>query len=608
MIRRLLMTLAMAVPVLVSVPAAEGQVQVRDAVITSFDGTRISVHFFRASGVPADVKRPVVMVAHGFAEKGPIDPEVRLPGAPKVASLQAAGYNVVTWDARGHGSSGGHAMFNSPEFEVRDTRAIIDWIATQNGVLLDRAGDPRLGMTGASYGGMIQYLTAAFDNRVDVITPSYTAYSLPEMTASRHGKVKEVWLTALAAMSGTSVLPGLASPFGPFVHVLDPEAITVMMGGVAAGRLSQEMRDYLGPRSPSAYLSRVNIPTLIVGGTSDTLFPLINAVKDFTALKQRGIPVSMDWNCEGHSLCPGATGPLVPHFEGRVIGWFKRWLDRNPKVSTGAPFMWIADNESSYRTAGSFPPPISRRLIGRGSGTVLVAPTAAVTSPSAPFIGAQPSLLAVQVPIEAPQVPADIVGFPHLRLTYRGTALAADTWLYAQVLDQVTNRVVGSQVTPVPVVLDGRQRTLDIDLEAIATRATPGSRYVLQVSAGSLAFGLQRSNGMVRIESAQVSLPVVAPAARPTLAFDHAVANARRGKVAISARIDRFSGIELVVRRWRAGRYVVVARADRAWLAPGRPGALKVPALTRRGRYLLRAAGTDPYGKRVVIQRTVGVR
>ena len=82
------------------------------------------------------------------------------PGA-----LRAEGYNTLTWDPRGIGGSGGIVNFDSPDFEARDVQALIDFVATAPEALLDGPNDPRVGMSGSSYGGGIQLATAAIDAR-----------------------------------------------------------------------------------------------------------------------------------------------------------------------------------------------------------------------------------------------------------------------------------------------------------------------------------------------------------------------------------------------------------------------------------------------------------
>src|SRR2546430_1156773 len=82
-------------------------------------------------------------------------------GAIGLGPLRAAGYNVLTWDPRGFGQSGGTVEADSPDFEARDASALISYVARQPEAQLDRAGDPRVGMAGASYGGGIPLATAA---------------------------------------------------------------------------------------------------------------------------------------------------------------------------------------------------------------------------------------------------------------------------------------------------------------------------------------------------------------------------------------------------------------------------------------------------------------
>ena len=58
------------------------------------------------------------------------------------------------------------------------------------------------------------------------------------------------------------------------------------------------------------------------------------------------------------------------------------------------------------------------------------------------------------------------LGAPRLGMTYSGTAPAGDrpTRVFAQLVDPERGVVVGNQVTPVPLVLDGSPQTLEVDL------------------------------------------------------------------------------------------------------------------------------------------------
>ena len=165
----------------IALSAAGAPRRARDAEVRSFDGTSISVHFFPAKGLKAGERAPTVLLGHGWGFYGDTDPEGggdEIFGGPGVGTFHNAGYNALTWDARGFGSSGGNAMIDHPAFEGRDVQAILDFVARQPEVQLDAEGDPRVGMAGPSYGGGIQWVTAGIDSRVDAITPTIAWNSL----------------------------------------------------------------------------------------------------------------------------------------------------------------------------------------------------------------------------------------------------------------------------------------------------------------------------------------------------------------------------------------------------------------------------------------------
>ena len=150
-----------------------GVAQAEDLVVPSFDGTPIVAHWFPNPSLSAGQRAPVVLNGPGWSQPGENNPST---GAIK--RLHDQGYNVLTWDPRGFGVSGGEATINAPQVEGRDVRALIDRMAEQPQVKLDRMGDPRVGMTGGSYGGGIQLSTAGIDRRVDAIVPVVSWHSL----------------------------------------------------------------------------------------------------------------------------------------------------------------------------------------------------------------------------------------------------------------------------------------------------------------------------------------------------------------------------------------------------------------------------------------------
>ena len=144
---------------------------------------------------------------------------------------------MLTWDPRGFGSSGGAVEVDSPDYEARDVSALIDWLAKQPEAQLDKAGDPRVGMNGSSYGGGIQWVTAARDARVDVITPNISWNSLVT-SLDKDDSLKFGWGSLLCGLGleGSLVPGGLMDPDGPELSRLDPHVFNTCVSGTATGR------------------------------------------------------------------------------------------------------------------------------------------------------------------------------------------------------------------------------------------------------------------------------------------------------------------------------------------------------------------------------------
>src|SRR3954447_4911160 len=251
--RRVMMAAGAGV-MLSTLPAAPAA-SARDATVTSFDGTQIAVHFFPAAGLAAGAKAPTVMFGPGWGSGGETNDESATDtgtGIVGVGLLRHAGYNVVTWDPRGFGSSGGTVEVDSPAFEGRDAQALIDFVARQPEAQLDAPGDPRLGMSGGSYGGGIQLVTAALDRRVDAIVPDIAWRSLVT-SLYKQQTVKSGW---------SSILFGLGNE-GSHGR-LDPLLTRAFTDGAATGTLSQDEVGYFSSRGPGDLVSRIHVPTLLM--------------------------------------------------------------------------------------------------------------------------------------------------------------------------------------------------------------------------------------------------------------------------------------------------------------------------------------------------------
>ncbi|WP_193510995.1 alpha/beta fold hydrolase [Streptomyces griseoloalbus] len=281
-----------------------------DRVMSTGDGVRIDTSYFTAG--PGG-RRPAVLLGHGF---GGSKDDVR----QQAEDLAHDGYAVLTWSARGFGESTGRIGLNDPRGEVADVSRLIDWLAKQPEVELDKDGDPRVGMAGASYGGAIALLTAGYDDRVDAIAPAITYFDLADALFP-NGVFKKLWAGVFVNSGGG------CQEFEP--------ALCRMYERVAeAGTPDTEARELLQERSPSAVADRIDVPTLLVQGQTDSLFPLGQADAAAKAIRANGAPVGVDWIAGGHDGGDMETSRV----QQRVGAWFDRYLKDDKGADTGPAF------------------------------------------------------------------------------------------------------------------------------------------------------------------------------------------------------------------------------------------------------------------------------
>ncbi|MFD3999197.1 alpha/beta fold hydrolase [Streptomyces rubiginosohelvolus] len=282
----------------------------REDRILRMDGVPIDTSYFHAKG---SGKRPAVLIGHGF---GGSKNDVRA----QAEKLAADGYAVLTWSARGFGKSGGKISLNDPDHEVKDVSRLIDWLAERPGVELDGKGDPRVGLTGASYGGAVSLLAAGHDERVDAIAPVITYWNLADALFP-DGVFKKLWA-------------GIFITTGGGCERFEKQLCEMYERVAVSGKPDAEAVKLLTERSPSAVADRIKVPSLLLQGQSDSLFPLGQADAMQKAISANGAPVSVDWISGGHDGGDSETGRV----EGRVGDWFDRYLKEDTGTATGPAF------------------------------------------------------------------------------------------------------------------------------------------------------------------------------------------------------------------------------------------------------------------------------
>ncbi|MFF9091744.1 CocE/NonD family hydrolase [Streptomyces sp. NPDC014802] len=278
--------------------------------VLAVDGVRLDTSYFTSAGTG---RRPAVLLGHGF---GGSKDDVR----QQAEHLARDGYAVLTWSARGFGRSTGRIGLNDPKGEVADVRALTDWLARQPQVRLDKPGDPRVGIAGASYGGAIALLAAGYDQRIDAIAPAITYWNLADALFPG-GVFKKLWTGVFFSTGG-----GCAR--------FEPALCRMYQRVAESGRPDAQARQLLTERSPSAVAGRIKVPTLLVQGQSDSLFPLGQADAAARAIRANGAPVDVDWIAGGHD-----GGNLeTARVESRVTAWFDRYLKGDKGTDTGPAF------------------------------------------------------------------------------------------------------------------------------------------------------------------------------------------------------------------------------------------------------------------------------
>jgi ABC-2 type transport system ATP-binding protein len=491
--------LSVAATLLGAAPAAA-----RDAIVPSFDGTPIIVSLHPAQGLAPGQKAPTILQTHGWGGSRETNPEAgndQLTGNVGTAALRRAGFNVLTWDSRGFGDSGGTVTVDAPDAEGRDVQALLTWLAAQPEAQLDGPGDPRAGMHGVSYAGGIELVAAGIDDRIDAIAPTIAWHSL--LTALyREETAKSGWGTALfAAGEPAARLDGLDSPAGPQTGGLDPHIESAYTSGLASGRFSAADRAWFDSRGPDELVDHIRVPTLLVQGTVDTLFTLSEAIRNAEIIQSHGVPLKMVWFCGGHGACFTGQGE-EGRIEKAVVAWMRRYLKRETAVDTGPQFEWLAD-DARWRSTDVYPPRRGEPLVGQGSGTLAVNPSDALSGGA---IAAGPAANAINVPIGIR--PAQVAGEPRLEMTYTATGTGLGH-VFAQIVDNTRTQVLNNQVTPIPIRLDGAQHTVTRSLEGVAAAVGAASRYTLQIIGGSSVYGPIRTTAMVDVSRARIELPTV---------------------------------------------------------------------------------------------------
>ncbi|MFD0315114.1 alpha/beta fold hydrolase [Streptomyces flavalbus] len=473
-----------------------------DRVLGVGEGVRVDTSYFTSADAG---RRPAVLLGHGF---GGSKDDVR----EQAEELARDGYAVLIWSARGFGRSTGRIGLNDPQGEVADVSRLIDWLSQRPEVRLDKPGDPRVGVAGASYGGAIALLSAGYDDRVDAIAPAITYWNLADALFP-NGVFKKLWA-------------GIFVNSGGGCDRFEPQLCAMYERVAESGAPDPEARALLEERSPSAVADRIDVPTLLVQGQSDSLFPLGQADAAAKAIRANGAPVDVDWIAGGHD----GGDPEADRVRARVTSWFDRYLKDDEGADTGPAFRVTrtggvdsTDGEALLRGASADTYP------GLGSGQRAIpltgreqrfdnppggAPPAVSALPGLGGSGglAQLSSLGVGVSLDFPGQYAKFESAPldrDLRVTGSPTvtvhteSTTDDAVLFAKVYDVGPDggqQVLPSQlVTPVRVEDAKAGRDVTLTLPAIDHEVDKGHRLRLVIASTDLGYASPATPATYRV-------------------------------------------------------------------------------------------------------------
>jgi predicted acyl esterase len=305
--------------------AAGSPVARQDLTIPMDDGVSIAATLYVPDSAPPVGGWPAIVFLHGLSGN-----RQQMNALVEGYGFTGGSYAILTFDARGHGQSGGLVGIDGPR-EVADIRAIHDWLAARPEI-----SETTIGAWGISYGGggIFNSLAAGVPWTAVVTVETWTdLYSalMPQ------GLVK------------SGLVAGLAGSIPP--ERRDP-TLNAVQEAAFAGNASA-VKPWAAERSSLSKLGSVTTPVFMAQGRRDFLFGIDQGTRAFQLLKG---PKTLYVGLHGHapSTFPAAdTGFLMT----KVRAWFDCFL-RGTGCETGRTSVFVASEKFSGQVPrrGTLPP------------------------------------------------------------------------------------------------------------------------------------------------------------------------------------------------------------------------------------------------------------
>ncbi|TMK76922.1 MAG: alpha/beta fold hydrolase [Actinobacteria bacterium] len=439
------------------------------------DGVMIAATYYVPDGAPPSGGWAAVMMLHGLGETRTSSANAVGMSVNDLAELYVVpqGYAVLTFDARGHGQSGGLVSIDGPR-EIQDVRELFNWLAMQ----APNVNPSRIGAFGYSYGGGAVWRAAAEGvpfAAIEVATAWTDLYSaLAPQELARSGVVLGFW---------QSIMARAAPEVEPIVQDL------------LAGQNLDLARAYAAQRSTRSLLGQIRIPTFLLQGRRDFAFDLDQALAAYARLNG---PKRLYVSDFGHMPSPLPRGELKKVMPTARL-WFDRFLKGLPNGIDKPPFVEVAPDPWTGRIFSYRGLPARRTLTLRFSGSASIGSTGKISR-------TRPRLRKRLETFGAPILRVSLSsssGWPHVV-----AVLSALTPGGKQIVVSAGGARVG---------LTGRAKRITIRLISQATNVPPRARLRLTIAATSTAqnqgnllylTGVPRS-AHLDVGSASLALPVL---------------------------------------------------------------------------------------------------
>ena len=283
-----------ALLVLVAGEAPASTFAKQDVSIPMNDGVSIAATLYVPEGTMPAGGWPAIVFLHGLSGN-----RQQMNALVEGYGFVGQDYAVLSFDARGHGESGGLVGIDGPR-EVADTRAVRDWLAARPDV-----SDTKIGAWGISYGG-----GAVFNSLVAGV-PWAAVVTV------------ETWTDLFSALMPQGLVKSglVAGLAGSIPEAKRDPSLTAVQAAAFAGNAAA-VRPWAAERSSLSKLGSVTTPVFMAQGRRDFLFGIDQGSLAFQRL--RG-PKVLYVGLHGHapSTFPAADTTFLM---GQVRAWFDTYL------------------------------------------------------------------------------------------------------------------------------------------------------------------------------------------------------------------------------------------------------------------------------------------